>query len=395
MITFTALTNANSVDYIEIVDATNPATVNIEIPADVFLKNDRDVTLTIYVDGLSYYQCRFDQISLPAGIPSVQMLALNNMFMITVTAPVTVTGEVEIKNDSGNPIPVSASTLPLPTGASTSANQATEITALTAIGATLTSIDTGIPVSIGQAVMADSMPVTIASNQSTLGVSVSNAITISGTVPVSASALPLPTGASTSANQTTIITKLTNIDGGTPNTLGQATMVNSMSVVIASNQSAIPVTGATTSATNFGNDRSVDNGATVLFSAIGTKYAMLGLDLNTTTGVNLSDISTYFGTADRLIIEVILDPTVAGVFTYAAIANSNCQLAIGGVTNTITGGTTLYQTLISGKDSLTQFTRISHLNKIVQSGTTKIVIAVTPLVASVNVRGLLNFKENV
>lgn len=58
---------------------------------------------------------------------------------------------------------------------------------------------------------------------------------------VSATALPLPTGASTSALQTTGNSSLTSIDGKTP-ALGQATMAASSPVVIASNQTAFPVT---------------------------------------------------------------------------------------------------------------------------------------------------------
>lgn len=86
--------------------------------------------------------------------------------------------------------PVSAASLPLPTGAATAANQATEI-------ASLASIDAGIPAALGAAVTASSMPVNIASDQ---------------VVPVSATTLPLPTGAATSANQTTEITSLQLID---------------------------------------------------------------------------------------------------------------------------------------------------------------------------------------
>lgn len=65
------------------------------------------------------------------------------------------------------------------------------------------------------------------------------------TQPVSAVSLPLPTGASTAANQTTANASLSSIDGKTP-ALGQATMANSSPVVIASNQSAVPVSGPLT-----------------------------------------------------------------------------------------------------------------------------------------------------
>lgn len=82
--------------------------------------------------------------------------------------------------DGGNSITVDAVSLPLPTGASTSALQTTGNTSVA-------SIDTKTP-PLGQTTMAASTPVVIASNQSTL--------------PISAASLPLPTGAATAALQT-------------------------------------------------------------------------------------------------------------------------------------------------------------------------------------------------
>jgi hypothetical protein len=61
------------------------------------------------------------------------------------------------------------------------------------------------------------------------------------TQPVSASSLPLPTGAATSALQTTANTSLAAIDAGIPTALGQTTSSASMPVVIASDQSTLPV----------------------------------------------------------------------------------------------------------------------------------------------------------
>lgn len=66
------------------------------------------------------------------------------------------------------------------------------------------------------------------------------------TQPVSAVSLPLPTGAATSAAQTTANNSLASIDAGIPNALGQTTMAASMPVVIASNQTTIPVSGSVT-----------------------------------------------------------------------------------------------------------------------------------------------------
>jgi hypothetical protein len=79
---------------------------------------------------------------------------------------------------SGTGVPISAASLPLPTGAATSANQATEISSLSSIDTKLTTtntslsnIDAGIPAALGQTTMAASMPVTIASNQTAIPIS--------------------------------------------------------------------------------------------------------------------------------------------------------------------------------------------------------------------------------
>lgn len=121
-------------------------------------------------------------------------------------------------------LPVSASSLPLPSGAATEAKQDTGNTSLG-------NIDTKLPASVGQKAMAASLPVVVASDQSA--------------VPISAVSLPLPSGAATSANQTTGNSSLSSIDTKTP-ALGQAVMASSQPVAIASNQSAVPVSGPLT-----------------------------------------------------------------------------------------------------------------------------------------------------
>lgn len=120
----------------------------------------------------------------------------------------------------GTTVPVSATALPLPVGASTAALQTTGNTTTAAAATSVASIDAKTP-ALGQGVMAASSPVVIASNQTA--------------VPVSAAALPLPTGASTEATLAAASAKL-------PAALGQTTMAASMAVTMASNQSALPVT---------------------------------------------------------------------------------------------------------------------------------------------------------
>lgn len=130
----------------------------------------------------------------------------------------------------GGAVPVTAAALPLPTGAATSALQTTGNTYLAGIEMACNSLATGVVIqssalpagaatsalqttgntslstiathtpALGAATTANSSPVNIASDQ---------------TVPVSAAALPLPTGAATAANQATANTSLAAIQTST------------------------------------------------------------------------------------------------------------------------------------------------------------------------------------
>lgn len=178
-------------------------------------------------------------------------------------------------------VPVSAASLPLPTGGSTSALQTTG-------NNSLASIDAGIPSALGAAVIASSMPVNIASDQvvpvsatalplptgaatsvlqgtgntslSSIDTKLSSQATaakqdlllaelqlkadLTETQPVSVASLPLPSGASTAANQVTTNASLASIDAGIPAALGQTTMAASMPITIASDQTALPISVA-------------------------------------------------------------------------------------------------------------------------------------------------------
>lgn len=167
--------------------------------------------------------------------------------------------KVDLSSSSGAPFHVIVDSSALPTGAATSANQTTEITQLTGIHSDTTSLD-------GKTVHVDTGNVTIVASALPTGASTAalqtsgnasltsiNANQTNGTqVTQITGTVPLPTGAATAANQVTIITNTGNtatsvasIDTKTP-TVGQKTMAASSPVVIASDQSAIPVTGPLT-----------------------------------------------------------------------------------------------------------------------------------------------------
>lgn len=105
----------------------------------------------------------------------------------------------------------------LPTGGATAANQVTQIGLELSTDTNIASITARTP-TLGQKNMAGSSPVVIASDQSA--------------VPISAASLPLPAGASTAANQTTMIAQF-------PATLGQKVKASSLAVTLASDQGAI------------------------------------------------------------------------------------------------------------------------------------------------------------
>jgi len=158
----------------------------------------------------------------------------------TITNPVTVTGTIT-STPSGTQA-VSAASLPLPSGASTAAKQP----------------------ALGVAGTASSDVITVQ------GIASMTALKVDGsavTQPVSVASLPLPSGAATSVNQSTELTRIGDItetapstDTGSsglngrlqriaqqltalgsvnPSSLGQQTSANSLGVVLASNQSSV------------------------------------------------------------------------------------------------------------------------------------------------------------
>lgn len=122
----------------------------------------------------------------------------------------------------GTALPVSAASLPLPTGAATEATLATLLTEAT--------FTARVPVN-GQALMAASIPVVIASNQSAIPIT-DNA----GSITIDTTQLPAAlVGARLDTNIGAWL-------GSTTPTVGQKAMTASIPVTFASDQSALPVT---------------------------------------------------------------------------------------------------------------------------------------------------------
>lgn len=131
------------------------------------------------------------------------------------------------------------------------------------------------------------------SSGNTLGITASNAAKIDGsavTQPISAAALPLPTGASTSALQTAANASLVSIDAALPATLGQTTMANSLAIVIASDQTTLTVQGPS------GVAGTPSGGIlTVQGTNLGAPMASAMIDTSNSTATPLTAGSTFTG----------------------------------------------------------------------------------------------------
>lgn len=237
----------------------------------------------------------------------------------------------------GQAIPISASSLPLPTGAATEATLGSVLTT-TAFQARINTL--------GQKTMANSTPVVLSSDQTVIQVSdngssltvdstqlpsalVSGRLDVNtgawlgstaptvgsktsansipvviasdqGAVAISAASLPLPTGAATEATLGGVLT--TSAFQARINTLGQKTMANSTPVTLASDQSAVPISGTITA--NIGTsgslalDATLTGGTQKAIVRGGAKGATTAADVTSTaegTDHQALDVQIYHG----------------------------------------------------------------------------------------------------
>ena len=207
---------------------------------------------------------------------------------------------------------------------------------------------------VGQTTMAASVPVTIASNQTALDVSQSgtwNINNISGTI-------SLPTLAATSTLQTTGNSSLSSIDTKTP-ALGQTTMAASTPVVIASNQTGIPVTGTFFQATQpvSGTVAATQSGTWNINNVSGT----VSLPTGASTEATLAKLTVAQGTA----LGTNTQAMVGGSVTTAAPTYTTGQISPLSLTTT---GDLRTTSTIAGSVTVTQATG-TNLHAVIDSGT--------------------------
>jgi hypothetical protein len=211
-----------------------------------------DVLQILVDDGLASTAITAAALPLPTGAATAALQTTGNTSLSSIDGklpaltagrvPVDIGASVEVSNDAGNPLPVSGSV---------------SITGSAAVTGPLTDTQlraTALPVSgtFWQATQPISGSVSITGTQTVTGPLTdtqlrASAVPVSGTFfqatqPVSAASLPLPSGAATSAAQTTGNTSLSSIDG-------KLAALQSGAVPIGDNSGSLTIDGTAYAAT--------------------------------------------------------------------------------------------------------------------------------------------------
>jgi len=227
--------------------------------------------------------------------------------------------------------------LPLPTGASTSALQTTGNDSLSSIDSKITAVNTGAVV-VSSSVLptgASTSALQTTGNSSLSSIDTKTPALVTGRVPVdgsavtqpiSAASLPLPAGAATQATLSSIDAKFS--------VLGQATMAASVPVVLASNHSDI-VTKK--SASNYAHLNST--GTTTIKSGAGILRRVV---INTRGGV-LNTFTIYDNTSGSGTVIAVIDTVngVSGQFEYGVSFSTG--LTVVNATGTSADITVIYE----------------------------------------------------
>lgn len=141
-----------------------------------------------------------------------------------------------------------------------------------------------------------------------------------------------------------------------------------------------------------GVTRHHNNGSTYInANVVGTKYALLGVKPNS-RAINLQvlDITGMPITADGFLLELVLNPTVAGTFTYSAVTDAHYDLAVGAAdgSNTITNGTSLGGGYVSSSGDISiELDNTLGIGCLIDGTFDNIVLCATPMSANLDVVG--------
>lgn len=129
-----------------------------------------------------------------------------------------------------------------------------------------------------------------------------------------------------------------------------------------------------------------------------TKIAQTDWNLDKMNGTGASRITLDLEKAQLFTIDfewqLILNPTVAGTFTYADLTNSFVQTALGATANTITGGTILDGGFAQSDAHIdVEVNTTLHLGATIANVPDSIVLSVRPLSINANIQASLAWRE--
>ena len=296
----------------------NAATRQVTLTGLSTLNLEQVLLITNVTSNIVIYQ--FNSSSLGATIAS------NVLTLVYNTTGQSNTDKLQIIIDyAQQTLPVSSASLPLPTGASTSALQTTANLSLAAIA--LNTVNAGTPVVSGTVSVSNFPATQNVAVTSTVSTPVTGSF-YQATQPVSAASLPLPIGASTDALQTTANSSLSSIDSKTPTLVSGRQPVDGSGVTQPVSASSLPLpTGAATSAKQDTGNTSVASIDTKTISqadtqAIGSISGSSALTMDVTNFGTLSFTvsGTWTGT---IVTELSIDASSWFSTSYVALASGN------------------------------------------------------------------------
>ena len=134
-----------------------------------------------------------------------------------------------------------------------------------------------------------------------------------------------------------------------------------------------------------------------------TVYAILGMRLKSAylgTTIKMLKASLLEATGNKqLEVIILINPTVAGTFTYADQTNSAVQIAVGVSTNTVTGGHQIgggfFASAIKGSAEGADLDNALRLGSLIDGTPDEIVLCVRPIAGSTNtdIEGAITWRE--
>lgn len=350
---------------------------------DVQLKGATDGTLIGNVSDAIKTSTAVTSSALPTGAATAALQTTGNSSLSSIDAGIpnalgaaTTANSMPVNIASDQTVPVSAASLPLPSGAATAANQSTEITSLQLIDdiphAQNAALVKGVPM-MGQ---LDDTSTTAATedNVATVRITAQRAAHVNlrnnaGTE-IGTSTTPVrvdPTGTTTQPVITTnasVIKAQLQDNAGTAVTLGQKTMASSLPVVIASDQTAIPASqsGTWTVRNQDGSGNSLASSTT---TPTGTEQSLIVRNIPSGTQTVSGTVTANQGTANTIANGWPVKLT-DGTDTALVTTNGDVNVADisnnSGSTGAITIGTSALIAAANGTSNLTNRKYLSVYN---------------------------------